>query len=201
MLKFNTLPVGVIGTNCYLVYNDVTRVLAVIDPGGDAGRIAGAAKEFPAEHIHVLLTHAHVDHISGLGELAGLLKLDSVWCRAEDAELYSSPANALEPWLPAAKALPRLAGSPPEIDGMEILPIPGHTAGGAGFYFPAEKWLFSGDTLFAGSVGRTDLGGNWDELHKSITETLFPLPEDVQVHCGHGPSTTIGIEKKSNPYF
>ena len=200
MLKVQTLPVGALATNCHLVFRK-EELLCIIDPGGDAPEIAGALGVPASAKLRILLTHAHVDHISGLGGLAERFPSLEVWCRPEDGDMYYSEENALLPWLPAAENLPRLAERAPQIPGMEILALPGHTPGGAGFYFAEEKTLFAGDTLFAGSVGRTDLpGGDWDELQKSIRQTLFALPEDVAVHCGHGAPTTIGKEKHHNPY-
>ena len=202
MLNVKVLPVGAIGTNCCLVYDDAAKLLCIIDPGGDGAQIADAARSFAPERMQILLTHAHVDHISGIGELVKELPGTPVWVHPDDRGMYLSPDNALEPWLPAAKGLPIPQEQVPEVPGMKILPLPGHTPGGVGYYFAAEKMLFSGDTLFAGSVGRTDLpGGDWDTLLRSISQTLFALPDDVQVFCGHGPATTIGSEKHGNPYL
>ena len=202
MLKVRTFPVGAIATNCYLVFDDAAKSLCVIDPGGDGEFIAGAAREFAPEKTQILLTHAHVDHISGIGELLKLLPGTPVWVHPDDLDMYRSPENALEPWLPAARGLPEPAVGTPEFPGMKILHLPGHTPGGVGYYFAAEKMLFSGDTLFAGSVGRTDLpGGDWNTLKNAIEQTLFALPDDVRVFCGHGPATSVGREKNSNPYL
>ncbi|MBQ4336867.1 MAG: MBL fold metallo-hydrolase [Lentisphaeria bacterium] len=202
MLKIDVLPVGMIGTCCYLVHDDAGEFLCIIDPGGDADEIVQLASGIPAKKRYILLTHAHVDHISGVGGVAKAFPDAKVWVHPADREMYASKDNALLPWLPAAKDLPEIMAETPQIPGMEILHLPGHTPGGAGFYFPADKVLFSGDTLFADSVGRTDLpGGNWEQLKKSITETIFALPEDVKVCCGHGPATSVGHEKKHNPYL
>lgn len=202
MLKVRTLPVGAIATNCYLVFDDVSQSLCIIDPGAEGKLIAAAAREFAPRKMQILLTHAHVDHISGIGELVKELPGTPVWVHPGDLELYLSPDNALEPYLPAAQGLPDPEAKTPEFPGMKILHLPGHTPGGVGYYFAAEKMLFSGDTLFDGSVGRTDLpGGDWDTLKNAIKQTLFALPEDVRVFCGHGPSTTVGKEKHGNPYL
>ena len=202
MLKINVLPVGVIGTCCYLVHDEAGEFLCVIDPGGDAEEIVNAASQIPAKKRFILLTHAHVDHISGVGGVAKAFPDAAVWCHPADREMYKSKDNALLPWLPAAKDLPEITLDTPEIPGMEILHLPGHTPGGAGFYFPADSVLFAGDTLFADSVGRTDLpGGDWDQLKNSIRQKIFALPDEVKVYCGHGPATTVGHEKKHNPYL
>ena len=202
MLKIDVLPVGVIGTCCYLVHDDTGEFLCMIDPGGDAEDIVKAASGIPAKKRYILLTHAHVDHISGVGGVAKAFPDAAVWVHPADREMYASKDNALLPWLPAAKDLPAISAEVPQVPGMEILDLPGHTPGGAGFYFPADNVLFAGDTIFADSVGRTDLpGGNWDQLKNSIMQNIFTLPEDVLIYCGHGPSTSVGHEKKHNPYL
>ncbi len=202
MLKIDVLAVGVIGTCCYLVHDDAGEFLCMIDPGGDAEEVVNAASQIQAKKRFILLTHAHVDHISGVGGVAKAFPDAAVWVHPADREMYASPSNALLPWLPAAKDLPEISAETPQVPGMEIISLPGHTPGGAGFYFPADKVLFSGDTLFADSVGRTDLpGGDWDQLKNSIEQKIFTLPEDVKVYCGHGPATSVGHEKKHNPYL
>jgi glyoxylase-like metal-dependent hydrolase (beta-lactamase superfamily II) len=202
MLKFDVLPVGVIGTCCYLVHDDAGEFLCMIDPGGDADEIVRIASQIPAKKRYILLTHAHVDHISGVGGVAKAFPDAAVWVHPADREMYASKDNALLPWLPAAEDLPEICTETPSVPGMEILHLPGHTQGGAGFYFPADKVLFAGDTIFADSVGRTDLpGGDWDQLKASILQKIFTLPEDVKICCGHGPATSVGHEKKHNPYL
>jgi glyoxylase-like metal-dependent hydrolase (beta-lactamase superfamily II) len=124
------------------------------------------------------------------------LTLNASWKKPE----WEEPADLNKRNM--AKDLPEITLDTPEIPGMEILHLPGHTPGGAGFYFPADSVLFAGDTLFADSVGRTDLpGGDWDQLKNSIRQKIFTLPDEVKVYCGHGPATTVGHEKKHNPYL
>ena len=117
--------------------------------------------------------------------------------------MYQSPANALPPWFPAAEDLPEVTGFDP-VTNCRIIDLPGHTPGGSGFLFDdgRNKFLLVGDTLFCGSIGRTDLpGGDYATLIASITENLLNLPEDLTVYPGHGGETTIGFEKKHNPYI
>jgi len=203
-MKLVTLPVGLIQTNCYLVRPDAGNLLYVIDPGGDASDIARAAAGFSCSRIAVLLTHAHVDHTTGLGETYRLLKPEFVYLRKPDVEMYRSPENSLLPYLGPAKDLPETVDSVPAdaAADFEIIPLPGHTPGGSGFLFPGNPAaLFSGDTIFAGSVGRTDLGGDPDVLLKSIRDRILPLADDIVIYPGHGPSTTVGCERKTNPYL
>jgi len=200
-MEIKTLPVGPFGTNCYLAWLAETETLCVIDPGAEPLSIAGEAKKFPAKRTVILLTHAHVDHISGLGKLCEMLHPDAVYLDADDLKLYHSPLNALEPWFPAAENLPATTENP-AVEEMKILKLPGHSRGGAGFYFPADQVLFSGDSIFAGSIGRTDLpGGDWKALQKSLKEVVLQLPDDTSIRPGHGPATTVGYEKATNPYL
>ena len=201
-MKIATIPAGLLETNCYLVQPDGKRTLYIIDPGGDAPEIAQEAARFDCDRCAVLLTHAHVDHISGLGELTKLLKPEYVYLRAPDRALYASPENALEPYVPAAKELPETTDRAAGND-FKVIPLPGHTPGGSGFYFPGNPpALFVGDTIFAGSVGRTDFpGGDARTLLDSIRSQLLTLPDDLTLYPGHGPATTVGRERKSNPYI
>ena len=200
MNNLQCIPVGPIATNVFLYYRQDEKLLLIVDPGAEAERIAAAAKKFDADRYIVLLTHAHIDHIAGLPELSRLLPLECVCLREPDHTMYWSKDNAILPLFPAAEGLPPVV-SPVNVPGMEILPVPGHTLGGSAFYFPQDGVLFAGDTLFDHSVGRTDLpGGSWQTLLHSIREILWQLPDDTQVYCGHGPATTIGIEKRENPY-
>lgn len=198
------IAVGPIEENCYLVHVAGPRRLYVIDPGADADRIVAAAKRFPAfDEAVVLLTHAHVDHISAVGEVARKLDVERVMLDPEDEELYRSPYNAIPPVLPAAEDLPETEDFSPSGD-FRVLRVPGHTRGGCAFLFEDDgrNVLFSGDTLFAGSVGRTDLpGGDWETLLDSIRRELLPLPPETRVFPGHGGETSIGEERQNNPYL
>ena len=203
MFTVKTFPVGSIATNCSLVYFENEKLLLIIDPGADGAEIIAAAKSFPFEKARILLTHAHVDHISACGEVAKALNVENVEISPADAAMYASPENCFFPYFPPAKDLPHATGFAPLPCG-KVLDLPGHTPGGSGFLFDdgRNKFLLVGDTLFCGSIGRTDLpGGDYATLIASITENLLNLPEDLTVYPGHGGETTIGFEKKHNPYI
>ena len=149
----------------------------------------------------VILSHGHFDHIGAAGELVRKLGIKDCYLNSRDRELFYSRDNAWPPYIPPAENLPEVNGTInyPE---FETIFTPGHTPGGVSFYFKQIPALFSGDTLFAGSVGRTDFpGGNTGDLLKSIQEKLMILPDDTPVYPGHGPATSIGREKEVNPYF
>ena len=201
MEKFRIVPVGALAVNCYLVFLEKIKMLLVVDPGDDADLILSAAEGFPYERAAILLTHAHVDHIGAVPEVKKALNAEFVYLAGGDEELYHSPDNHILPYLPPVAGLPRTTPVW-NVPGVKLLLTPGHSRGGSCFYFPEQKMVISGDTLFAGSVGRTDLpGGSFAELEKSIRKELLTLPEDVVVYPGHGPRTTIGEEKRSNPYL
>lgn len=193
--------VGLYETNCYYVFPRNDGPLFIIDPGAEPEKLYENTKLFPAKEFVILLTHAHVDHISGAGVLAEKLGVSSVYVPPDDQALYTSPENALPPFLPAAEGLPPAVWPPKYMD-FTIIRTPGHTPGGVCYYFKSLNALFSGDTLFSGSIGRTDFpGGDYDSIMESIREKLLVLPENLRVFPGHGESTTIGIEKSFNPYL
>ncbi len=193
--------VGMIETNCYLVQLEEGHRLYIIDPGAEPDNIIRAATKFNFGDAVILLTHAHVDHISGIRGVMDALKIDTVYLHPGDLGLYNSPDNHLMPFIPPAKKLPVPVSTMAETD-FSILETPGHTTGGTCFYFKPLNALFAGDTLFAGSIGRTDLpGGNMNTLIKSIRNKLLILPDSVKVYSGHGSATTVGCEKLHNPYL
>lgn len=202
-----SLPVGVIQTNCYIVACDKTLEAAIIDPGGHPERILAEAERRGLQVTYILNTHGHFDHTDGNNALKA----------ATGAPLAMHPADV--PLLRASggAAWFGLRGDPsppPDLelaDGDElevgslrfqVLHTPGHTPGHVSFYEPAAGVVFDGDVLFAMGVGRTDLpGGNWDQLLDSIRRVLFALPDETKVYAGHGPATTIGAEKRGNPWL
>ena len=200
--SFSTVVVGSFEVNCYLVPSLDQKVLYVIDPGGDAEEIIAAASAFPFEKALILLTHCHADHIGAAGEVARRLKISGLYISPADSAMYASPANCFPPFLPAAENLPVPAEWPPHVSDFEILQTPGHTPGGVCYYFREYNALFTGDTLFRASVGRTDLpGGDTAMLLKSISETLMLLPDSLEIYPGHGYPSTIGFERRNNPYL
>ena len=203
-MEVTNMPVGPLEVNCYLVWNPESKDGLIIDPGDDPEEIVDRVRELSIKPRAALLTHAHIDHIRGLGAVVAAFGCPA-WVHAADLPLYRSPANALPPWLPAAEDLPAPADQPPACPkGLEfaVIHTPGHSPGSCCFHFAAAAVLFAGDTLFAGSVGRTDLpGGDQQTLLNSIRQRLLGLPPDTRVYCGHGPETTISREIAGNPFL
>ena len=204
-LKLGRTVLSRVGTNCYFVYNEDNRVV-VFDPGDDGAGIYDKLTERGFMVSGIVLTHGHFDHILGvkaLRERSGA----KVYAPAAEEQLLKDPLmNCTEdigrPCTVKADVYLK-DGELVDIDGIrfQVILTPGHTAGSACFYFQDEKILIAGDTLFQGSVGRTDLPtGNMGDLMQSIRQKLMTLPEDVKVYPGHGDETTIGDEKKYNPY-
>ena len=198
------LPLGPFATNCFLVFNGKTNDLFIIDPADEADKIVAEAEKFPFRSARILLTHAHIDHISAAGKVAARLAIPQVELSTDDHDMYNSPENAIPPYFPPADDLPEAAGFSPVAD-CTIIPLPGHTKGGSGFLFDdgSEKFLIAGDTIFCGSVGRTDLpgSGEHEELIGSIRSRLFPLPDETRIFPGHGEESTIQIEKQFNQFL
>jgi len=202
-IKIETLPVGMLQVNCYVVWAPPSTQAAIIDPGDDASEILAFFERESLTVGAVLLTHAHVDHIRAVPELVKATEAP-VYVHVDDHPLYSSPDNALPPWVPAAVGLPEPVAEIPLVEGLEfdVLHTPGHTQGGVCYYFADDGIMISGDTLFAGSIGRTDLpGGDMATLMASLQRIATDMPDDTVVYPGHGPTTTIGRERASNPYI
>jgi len=202
--------VGMMQTNCYLLGDPATRQAAVIDPGGDGHQIAGRLRELDLELAMILNTHGHFDHVLD----AWLLKQElggDVFLHADDQAILEDRSVGLVAPLAATSKSPRGSvdhwlreGDRLQIGSLqlEVLETPGHTPGHVSFYLPAANVIFVGDTLFAGSIGRTDFpGGSYEELIRSVKTKIFPLDEATVVLPGHGPETTVGEEKSSNPFF
>jgi glyoxylase-like metal-dependent hydrolase (beta-lactamase superfamily II) len=201
-LTVQTIPVGPFQVNCHLAWDPDTRRGVVIDPGDEPEAIVDAITEAGFTPAAVLLTHGHVDHIRGVGGVSAAYRVP-VYIHPGDRALYLSRSNALPPWLPAATGLPEPVTALPECGGiaLRVLETPGHTPGGVCFYAAEAGVLFSGDTLFCGGVGRTDLpGGSMAALERSIRTVLYVLPSATRVYPGHGDGTTIGDEVHSNPF-
>lgn len=202
-MNVTLIPAGIYGVNCYLVSDPETREAVVIDPGGNVSDILAAAEGLRVTAI--INTHGHFDHIGGDAELRTATGAPLL-IHGDDAELltdarlnYSQTVGTRVEDLVADRLL---RGGDEVTFGNEALTVihtPGHTRGC--ICLLAETDLFTGDTLFAGSVGRTDLyGGDPTALRASLCE-LLPLPDDLRVHPGHGPETTLGQEKRRNPYL
>lgn len=199
---FATVVVGAFEVNCYLVPSPDKKTLYIIDPGGDAQDIIAAASAFSCQKAVILLTHCHADHIGAVGEVAKKLNITELYIDPADSAMYASPANCFPPYLPAAENLLTPSEWPPQTPDFEILHTPGHTPGGVCYYFRKYNALFTGDTLFRASVGRTDFpGGDTATLMESISGRLMTLPDSLEIYPGHGYPSTIGFEKQNNPYL
>jgi len=193
--------VGALEVNCFLVAPPNSQFLYVIDPGADPDEIIAAAKKLDYVEAVMLFTHAHVDHISAAGEVAQALSVKKIYLHDGDRKLFYSPNNHLMPYVAAASNLPETSWPPAENADFSWLHTPGHSKGGVCYLFPKLNTLFCGDTIFRGSIGRTDFpGGDQAELMRSIKEVVYSLPDATELFPGHGASTSVGMEKAMNPY-
>ena len=196
-----TIQVGGFEVNCSILVENGKAW--IVDPGQEPDRIIDTLAKKGLEPAAVLLTHAHFDHI---GAIPGLLEKFPdlpVYVHEKDAPMFGHSLNQLPPEYPSFAKPKNIAhlNSLDSLEGLEILETPGHTPGGVCYYLPKDKLLLSGDTLFAGSVGRTDLpGGDMATLMDSLRK-LTALPDDTLVIPGHGPHTTIAAEKRGNPFL
>jgi len=208
LLRASILPVTPFAQNCSLVWCERTGSGAVIDPGGDLERILAAARDENVRLEKILLTHAHIDHAGGTAELARNLKLpiegphrgDQFWIDGlpEQSRMFGFPPS--ETFTPDRWLDDRDRVQVGEVE-FEVLHCPGHTPGHVVFFSPADRLAFVGDVLFAGSIGRTDFpGGDYDTLIGAIRTKLLPLGDDVRFVPGHGPMSTFGEERRSNPF-
>jgi glyoxylase-like metal-dependent hydrolase (beta-lactamase superfamily II) len=208
MLQYETVPVTPFQQNCSIVWDDETMQGAIIDPGGDLELLLGACKQLGVTLEQIWITHAHIDHAGGTADLAERLALpivgphvgDQFWIDglAQAAANYGFPASrAFTPtrWLQDGDTVTLGKHT------LQVRHCPGHTPGHVVFYSPEIKRAFVGDVLFAGSIGRTDFPqGNHDDLISSITQRLWPMGDDTVFIPGHGPESTFGRERRSNPY-
>jgi len=208
MLRYLTVPVTAFAQNCSIVWCDQTMAAAVIDPGGEVARLRAEVDRLGLKLQAIWLTHAHIDHAGGTGELARETGLpiigphpgDQFWIDAlpQQSRMFGFPAaEAFTPtrWLHDGDTV-QLGEST-----LSVRHCPGHTPGHVVFHSAEAKRAFVGDVLFAGSIGRTDFpGGDFQTLVHSITQRLWPMGDDTVFIPGHGPESTIGHERRTNPF-
>ncbi|WP_010233509.1 MBL fold metallo-hydrolase [Clostridium arbusti] len=199
-MKINIIPAGIYDANCYILIDEVANEAAVIDPGGDAQMLINNIKASQAEVKMILLTHGHADHTGAVSELRNEFGC-SVYINEKDSELidknvpiYGNKDENGDKFLNEGDII--------KFGNYEIkcIETPGHTPGGMCFLI--GNTIFTGDTLFHRSIGRTDFkGGDFGAIISSIKNKLLPLPEDTIVYPGHGPKSSIGFERNNNPFL
>ena len=205
-MKVVTIPNGRFAENCYLVIDEPSRECAIVDPGEEAGLIAHKLAAAGVTPVGIWITHAHVDHVLGVPRL----RADTgapVYLHPADRILYDHAPEQAAAFGVRAEALPEpdraLAGGDVlRVGGLEfrVRHAPGHSPGSV--VFEGQGAAFVGDVLFQGSIGRTDLpGGDFQTLLQSIERELLPLPDSTIVYSGHGPETTVGRERGTNPFL
>lgn len=208
-MKWQQIPLGSIQTNCYIVENKEKTCL-IFDPGGDGKKLLNLLNQRGLKPLAILLTHAHFDHIGAVDVVRDafhipvyLHKLEEKWL-GEPGLNGSEYFSLIEPIKvkPAEQLLAHEGQMNVGDFIFEVFHTPGHSPGSVSYYFSSDGFVISGDALFQGSIGRTDLpGGNHAQLIKSIHNKLLTLPEDTYVLSGHGPATTIMDEMDSNPFL
>lgn len=197
--------------NTYLIYNDKKQCW-IVDPGmydaAEVHQFFAYIEEHKLEPQAIINTHTHLDHIMGVAAVRDKYNIRFGIHEADQPVLDGAAGSAMlfgfdfkdipEPSFYIKENEVMMLGDDP----LEIRLVPGHSPGSIAFYSPQDKWVISGDALFQGSIGRTDLpGGNHEQLLQAIKEQLFTLPDETTVYSGHGPSTTIGVEKSTNPFL
>lgn len=206
-MKIQPYVLGRVETNCYFIINEETRETILVDPADKGKQIIQHLNEHSLKPVAILLTHGHFDHIMGIPELLEEYNLP-VYAMEEEKILLTDPSKNFSAGVGKRIVInvthPLKDNEKLHLAGMDITVIytPGHTIGGACYYFEKEGVLLSGDTLFRGSIGRTDFPtGDYDTLVQSLNTKLMVLPEEVTVYPGHERTTTIGYEKMHNPYI
>ena len=202
------LPVGPLQCNCSIIGDEATREAMVIDPGDDIQDILALIRKHNLQVKQIVITHAHIDHVGGAMKLRAATGAPILLNQNDYALLKMLDMQAA--WIgmqsPGKVEIDRSLSTGDAVSAgshtANVLHTPGHTEGSICLYFPAEKKLIAGDTLFAGSIGRTDLpGGSMQKIMRSLHETVLALPDETVVIPGHGELTTIGEERESNPFL
>jgi hydroxyacylglutathione hydrolase len=209
MLEIIQMVLGPVGTNAYLVGDTKTHEAVVVDPAWDGELIVEKAKRYGWQIQQIWLTHAHFDHIGGIeGIIKGTSSVPKIALHPADQALYSAQGGAAlfgmrigatpEPTVRLKHGQTLTLGD----RSFEVRHCPGHTPGHVVFYCAAEKVMFCGDVIFWGSIGRTDLpGGDYDTLMRCIHSQILTLPNDTRLLSGHGGETTVGAERRDNPFL
>ena len=205
-MKIIAMEVGVIGTNCYVVINEEQKKGVVIDPGGDADQILEKIKQKGITIEAIFLTHGHSDHIMAVDEVRGVTGA-KVYISEADADMLTKASSNLSVYMGAGREFK--AADEFLIDGetitaaglkFQVVATPGHTKGG--ICLLCGDTVFCGDTIFSESIGRTDLpGGSYSQILHSIKTKIMVLPDEMKLLPGHGPATTIGWERRRNPFL
>jgi len=205
-LKIIRIPAGVYAANCYIIYSEVTRDGIVVDPGGDVDDILSSIRENGLKIKYIVLTHGHGDHIGGVIQLNKVLSVP-VMIHEDDREILVDGNKNLSTIMAmgTVEIEPDILLKDGDIiefgdEKAQVLHTPGHTLGG--ICIKIGDSIITGDTLFTGSIGRTDLlGGDYDSIINSIKDKLMIYPDDIKVFPGHGAPSTIGRERTSNPFL
>ena len=203
-----TFPVGPLRCNCTILGDEVTHEAIVVDPGDNIPEILYRLQKHGLTLRQIVVTHAHIDHVGGAAQLRkstgapvvmnqhdlgllGMMEMQAGWLGVPTPQVAPPDASAEDGLVIGLATLP-----------AQVLHTPGHTPGSICLHFPDHHLLLAGDTLFAGSIGRTDLpGGDGQQILRSLRERLLVLPDSTRVVPGHGPETTIGGERQSNPFL
>lgn len=202
------IPVGPLQCNCSIIGDETTHEAMVIDPGDDIADVQAIVAKHNLQVKQIVITHAHIDHVGGAMKLRAATGAPILLNQNDYALLKMLDVQAA--WIgmtaPGEVTIDQSIGNGDSVSAgslqASVLQTPGHTEGSVCLYFPAENKLIAGDTLFAGSIGRTDLpGGSMQRIMRSLHDTVLGLPDETVVVPGHGPLTTIGEERESNPFL